>query len=250
MSSQFFIFLKNTFILFFLILILFLSSCDSGTLPAADPTALPTVFDRAQYISSLPTVISLQLYSSNLCNPSFAVDNDLITCEFTLANPCYLLEDFDMPVGYLFHMQPDLRHWSFVFRIQNGCLPDQAKITADALLNQLFNGNYRYFGNCNDITYFAPIEISYQASESTFEIHGNHSLLFLPPEQITIENKDFWSVSVIDAAGNGPCCITVPLESPDTLLYNLTNLDPYTYRIDLYSPDRLSFISQKEEINA
>lgn len=225
----------------------------------------------------VPTILELQLYSNNACSSHLAVDNDRITCEFTLAEPCYdinlLTGNFASP-GYLFCTRPDRRHWCFVLPIQNACYPDQSRITADTLLSQIFPETYCYYGACNDITYLAPINIHYQIShlDSSFRsrqvpalspapspdvpfvsissrpltstlqaepnysitITGNHPLIFLPPEQIFTETECCWSISVIDEGGNGPCCITIPLESPDTLLYNLTSLDSCTYCIDLY----------------
>lgn len=209
--------------------------------------------DTSPGSGTVPTVLELQLYSSNACDPLLAVDNDQIICEFTLAEPCLLhfksTADHEAS-GYLYCMQPDLQHWRFIFRIQNGLLPDQGRIRARSLLNWIFCGNYRYYGTCNDILYLAPLEITFQVSRPdtqatqwqtspvylTVTVTGNHSLIFLPPEQIYTEAGCAWTISVIDAGGNGPCCITVPLESPDTLLYNLTSLEACTYEIDLYRP--------------
>lgn len=225
----------------------------------------------------VPTILELQLYSNNTCSPNLAVDNDRITCEFTLAKPCYDINALAGTLsssGYLFCIRPDHRHWCFVLQIRNEYFPDQSRISADTLLRQIFSNNYRYYGSCNDIIYLAPVKISYQISqpassfpiqqnsglppvpppntpftsipsrpltsvlwtepEYSITIHGNHSLIFLPPEQILTKTEYYWLISIIDEGGNGPCCITVSLESPDALLYNLTSVDSCTYRIDLY----------------
>lgn len=231
------------------------------------------------FSDTLPTILELQLFSNNACNPLLAVDNDQVILEFTLAAPCYSgaisSPIFPLP-GYLFCLRPDLRHWCFVFQIQNGWLPDQSRITAEGLLRQIFSGHYRYYGSCNAITYLAPIEAACQVFDSdsrllpptasasllppppdissisvsgqapsssllhdpvcSIVVTGNHALTFLSPEQIHTKTGSYWTISVTDEGGNGLCCITVPLESPETLLYNLTSLEACTYQIDLYQP--------------
>lgn len=228
---------------------------------------------------SIPTILEAQLYSSNLCNSSYAIDNDLITCQFTLmesyqppqahsTSPTLkgsssTSRSSQIPSYYLYHSPHDLRHWTLTFRIQNGLLPDQSTITIQTLLYWIFGENYRYYGKSDAITYYAPIHLSYQRSSTdhfstdhsstnhsstnrsfsgtispdssfSFSITANHSLIFLPPEQFITDNGIFWTVSVIDEAGNGPCCISIALESQDTLLYNLTEPTANHYCIDFY----------------
>jgi len=116
-------------------------------------------------------------------------------------------------------------------RIQPGLLPDQTILTPDDLLRFLFPNGYRYYGSGSGITYLAPIRLSYQlipvshtaATTYLLTVSSNHPVELIAPERVSSDGKVLWSVSCIDAAANGPLCLTFFLEEDDILLYNLVN---------------------------
>lgn len=220
----------------------------------------PDIFCRNLHpssdVSTIPTILELSIFSSNLCNSAYAIDNDLIICCFTTMKPCFLTPppahdpttasqpqtvSHAPDTSYILcNPQHDFRHWFCIYRIQNGEVPDQTLITAQAVLDQIFREGYRYYGRNPSVRYFAPIQysVSYPApanhdlmADSAFQItiRSNHPLEFLTPEIYRTESAAFWTVSVIDAAGNGPCCIMIPLEDADILLYNFKNVKDNCY---------------------
>ncbi|MBO5237152.1 MAG: hypothetical protein J6B50_00055 [Lachnospiraceae bacterium] len=248
----------SIFLLFSMVLV-FANSFpkNPGTSVIGTPCSSPTS-------TSSPTVIlEASIFSNNNCGPCYAIDEDLITFSFTTATPCQLPAQLSYPSSadstqsgvcnltnsctmLLLNPKQDYRHWLCVFRIKNGVLPDQYTITAYQLLDCIFNGDYCYYGNNPRVTYFAPIEYTYRIRPLTasdnpailsesgnlssvqfylLEFNSNHPVQFLMPERISNEKENYWSVSVIDAAGNGPCCITIPLEDTEFLLYNLSNME-------------------------
>lgn len=215
----------------------------------------------------IPTIWNLSISSTNNCNPAYAVDNDRIICTFTTMNPCILVSDsipffsvqsdscissgFKKPQCLFFHPENDFRHWTCVYQIQNGDFPDQTSITARFFLEKIFHGNYRYYGPNPAVTYYAPIRYSFTLSGTNetriiytsgddiqLKITSNHPIEFLPPEEFNVGSRTYWSVSIIDQAGNGPCCITISLEDNSCLLYNFRHVRDNFYIF--------SFISQNK----
>lgn len=228
--------------------------------PAAGRTGPPDPYP-------VPTILELSIASDNNCNSAYAIDNDLIICEFTTLEPCYLTSAAEPPAsGYLrllpslpspdphcilFHPPNDFLHWTCIYRIQNGDVPDQLPITGRSFLDWLFDGNYRYYGTDPAVIYYAPIHYSFTVSyvdtangnlssrpAVQLEIRSNHPIEFLPYEDFISEGRAYRSIPVIDTAGNGPCCITISLEDTGSILYNFNRTEENLYVF--------SFISDRE----
>lgn len=205
-----------------------------------------------------PILLEASVSSSNRCSPSYAIDNDRIICTFTTLKPwfpsspaLYLPTSQQLPSPcrrsvptpyVLSHPPNDFRHWTCIDSIQNGEVPDQTPITVYSFLDRIFDGAYRYDGPDSAVTYYAPLHYSYllhypedtdeNTSQDTplqLEIISNHSMEFLPYETYEAGTGTYWSLPVIDAAGNGPCCIIISLEDADFLLYNFKQLTDNHY---------------------
>lgn len=248
------------YITLYLLILQIYSSGSNSVPPQPIPAASNPLFT--------PTIWELDISSNNNCNSSYAVDNDWIICTFTTMEPCFLMPvsialfpswtdscttyGSDNPPCQLFHPENDFRHWTCIYQIQNGDIPDQTRITARYFLEEIFHGNYRYYGSNPAVTYYAPIHYSFTLlpleenittlsanTNMQLEIISNHSIDFLPPETFKTDTGTYWSVSVIDQAGNGPCCITISLEDNCCLLYNFRHVRDNFYIF--------SFISQKNK---
>lgn len=186
---------------------------------------------------SAPVILQAALTSSNP-NPLYAADNDLLTLRFTTElpcslSPCHLSQKPDAAEPILLYYNPSGDHRTFycTMRIPPNLLPDQTILTPDDILRLLFPNGYRYYGSGSGITYLAPIQLSYQlipishTSATTYllTVSSNHPVELIAPERLSADGKALWSVSCIDAAANGPLCVTFFLEEEDILLYNLVN---------------------------
>lgn len=187
--------------------------------------------------NSAPVILQAALSSSNH-NPLYAADNDLLTLRFTtefpcFLSPCHLPQEPDAAEPALLYYNPSGDHRTFycTMRIQPGLLPDQTILTPDDLLRLLFPNGYHYYGSGFGITYLAPIRLSYQlipvshtvATTYLLTISSNHPVELIASERVSVDDRVLWSVSCIDAAANGPLCLTFFLEEEDILLYNLVN---------------------------
>lgn len=203
-------------------------------LPAVPTSPTPT---HSFLSDSAPVILQAALTSSNH-NPLYAADNDLLTLRFTtelpcFLSPCHLPQESDAAEPALLYYNPSGDHRTFycTMRIQPGLLPDQTILTPDDLLRFLFPNGYRYYGSGSGITYLAPIRLSYQlipvshtaATTYLLTVSSNHPVELIAPERVSADGKVLWSVSCIDAAANGPLCLTFFLEEDDVLLYNLVN---------------------------
>lgn len=220
---------------------------------ASGLSPVPPPISAASYPSFTPTIWDLDIASNNNCNSAYAVDNDRIICTFTTMKPCFLIpasislfssdsgpcisSESGKPYFVLFHPENDFRHWTCIYQIQNGDVPDQTSITARSFLDGIFHEGYRYYGPNPAVTYYAPIRCSFTLDypeknrnitaangDIQLEIISNHPIDFLPPEEFKADTGTYWSVSVIDQAGNGPCCITISLEDSCCLLYNFKHV--------------------------
>lgn len=180
----------------------------------------------SQLLNDLPVILDLRLFSNNNCHSSYAIDCDRITLEFTTATPCYSLRSV-RPEDDVLLCNPsgDLRHWSYHFEIQYHDLPDQECLRAETLLNRLFPNGYLYYGSNPSITYFAPLELSYSVypfdreqilpiatDTPMLKLYANHPVRFLQSETFEQNGVCYLGISIIDQAGNGPCCVVVPLD--------------------------------------
>lgn len=185
--------------------------------PSADFLSVPLPED-------IPLILSASCSSSNLCNPSYLIDNDNIILQFETAAPC---QPASGSFWYLFNPQNDNRHFTCIFLISHGLLSDQQVLLLTDLLYLLFP-KYQYYGANPALTYFAPLTLSYSffplpnlISHYQLTLTPNHAAHLLSPQQVYTESGFYQEFSVIDAAGNGPCCIRIPLEDNAILLYNL-----------------------------
>ena len=219
---------------------------------------VPPPIPAAPHPSFTPTVWELDISSNNNCNSAYAVDNDRIICTFTTMEPCFPIPAFtslfssrsgpcissesEKPHFLLFHPENDFRHWTCIYQIQNGDVPDQTSIMARFFLDEIFHEGYRHYGPNPAVTYYAPIRFSFTIHypeknknitavnrDIQLEIISNHPIDFLPPEEFKADTRTCWSVSVIDQAGNGPCCITISLEDNCCLLYNFRHVRDNVY---------------------
>ncbi len=174
-------------------------------------------------------ILSAECISNNLCRPDYLIDNDRITLQFTTKLPCQPFKDGSW---YLFNPQNDSRHWVCVFFISNGLLEDQQQLFLTDLLKLLFP-SFQYYGTNPSLIYFAPLSLNYSLTSSSspdstdtsacylLTLYTNHKAQLLPPQEVLTESGVCKEFSVIDAAGNGPCCIRILLEDNAILLYNL-----------------------------
>lgn len=184
--------------------------------------------------ASKTVILEASLSSNNNCNPCYAVDEDIITLTFTTAKPSNLPPKIPYPNPNESSSRPllilnptqDYRHFICVFSVQNGSICDQNTVTIRQLLSYLFDGNFIYYGTDSQITYYAPITYTYQIEQLSqdrflLDIQSNHPVQLIAPTRFATDSGSYFSVSVIDVAGNGPCCLTIPLEDSQVLLYNL-----------------------------
>lgn len=190
-----------------------------------------TTSSDSQFSQNLPVILELRLFSSNNCHTSYAIDCDQITLEFTTATPCYSLLSIWLEEGTLLcNPIGDFQHWSYHFEIQNHDLQDQECLRAETLLYRLFPNGYLYYGSNPSITYFAPLELCYSVypfdedqnlpiatDTPMLKLYANHPVQFLQPETFEQNGVLYLGLSIIDQAGNGPCCVVVPLNREQLL---------------------------------
>lgn len=173
--------------------------------------------DSTSFSYKNPVITRCVITSSNLCDTSYAISGDLITCEvWTAENESLPPLPHVFPEEKLFFSAGDTHHFYYVFRI-NDQWHDQACISSYELLQLLYPQGFHYYDaqwKEHGVVYYAPLQVDYSVEREPWSIRvtTNHPVLDDCTHIYYGLEDSYMYVELVDVAGNGPIRIRVPLE--------------------------------------